>query len=255
MPFQSILDRWRTAGRTSEANLAQTALVTFDSCHPQVFANLDSDDQISQSDREYLLEQVILVYVEDARVVVDKVIDCCHSRQCSGRPNATAQRATLGHVEERGKTEAPFESTAFSKTPNVRRTRSSILFLDKLLSADLAGQKSLLAGTWLSRRIMWSFYQPHRIDTPFHHVDKRQSELIRRLGLGQSKPDEELLLWEHRLEPHQTAHRPSTFDAEINEFFRPGGKTVPLSGTDGLHEVVHLQVTGNQLAARIEVAS
>ena len=60
------------------------ALATFTSVHPQVFANIDSDKEISQSDRELLLEQVILVYAEDAKVVADKVFEFCRSRQCSG---------------------------------------------------------------------------------------------------------------------------------------------------------------------------
>ena len=107
----------------------------------------------------------------------------------------------------------------------------------------------------LSQWIMWSFYQPRRLDSPFLGVSKQQSELIRRLGLGRVDPDEELLHWEHRLEPHQTAHRPTAFDAEAYDFFRPGGKTLPLSGTGGLHEVVHPPVTGNQLESKIEVAT
>jgi hypothetical protein len=129
------------------------------------------------------------------------------------------------------------------------------LFVDYLLRKNLADQRSLLDGKLLSRWIMWSFYQPRRLDAPFYGVAKQQSELIRRLGLGCADGDEELLLWEHRLEPHQNAHRPTAFDAEAYEYFRPGGKTCPLSGSGGLHEVVHPKVTGSQLAARIEVAS
>ena len=139
--------------------------------------------------------------------------------------------------------------------PVVRRCRSVGLTVDELLAKDLAGQKSLLAGKYLAKWIMWGFYQPHRLGTPFHGVAKQPSELIRRLGLGHTDPHEELLLWEYRLEPDQTAHRPTAFDAEQNEFFRPGGKTLPLSGADGLNEVVHRPITGNQLEARIEVAS
>jgi len=65
----------------------------------------------------------------------------------------------------------------------------------------------------------------------------------------------ELLLWQHKLEPHQTAHKPTALDAESFDYYRPGGKTRPLSGTDGLPEVVHQPVSSNQLAGMIEVAS
>jgi hypothetical protein len=102
---------------------------------------------------------------------------------------------------------------------------------------------------------MWSFYQPRALDEPFRGVSKDRSELIRRLGLGLTKPGKDLLLWAHRLEPHQTAHKPTAFDAEAYEYFRPGGKTRPLSGTDGLYEVVHPPVSSDQLVAQIEKAS
>jgi hypothetical protein len=72
------------------------------------------------------------------------------------------------------------------------------------------------------------------------------------LGLGLTGPDEELLVWEHALQPPQTAHRPTALDAEAYEYFRPGGKTRPLSGTDGVHEVVHRPIRADQLVARIE---
>ena len=252
MPFATILKRWRKAGKRSQADLADTALQTFLSKYPQVFANLDTDNQITQAKREELLEQIILVDVEDPEPVEAKVLGYCRSRQCSGRANATAQGATLAHVEERGKTEKTFESTAFAKTPLARKNRSSVLFVDALLSKSLTEQQSLLNGKLLSRWIMWSFFQSRRSRTPFYGVSKDKSELIRRLGLGRADRDEEFLLWEHTLEPHQTAHRPTAFDAEAYDFFRPGGKTQPLSGNDGLQEIVHPPVTGNQLAAPIE---
>jgi hypothetical protein len=214
--------------------------------------NLDTDNQISQAKREELLKQSILVDVKDPGAVEAKVLGYCRAHQCSGGLRATAQGATLGHVEERGRLENTFESTASAKSPLAKKRRTSILFVHELLSKTLAEQQSLLNGKPLSRWIMWSFYQPRRTDTPFHGVSKDKSELIRRLGLGRANRGEDFLLWEHTLETHQTANRPTAFDAEAYDFFRPGGKTRPLSGSGGLPEVVHPPVTGNQLAAPIE---
>ncbi len=256
MGFDTILNRWRRSGRDADADNASTALATFHDRHPQVYENLDVDGQILQAKREELLQQVILVAPDQLEVVEGKILGFCRSNQCCGRPNSTAQRAALGHVEERGKTEKTLESTAFAKSRLARRNRRSILFLDGLLASDLAGQRGQLSGTRLARFIMWSFYQPRKLSTPFDGVSKRQKELIRRLGLRLADRDEEFLLWEHTLEPHQTAHRPTAFDAEAYDSFRLGGKTRPLSGkNDGLHEVVHPPVLGDQLAAKIELAT
>lgn len=255
MAFQTILDRWRRAGRASDADRAKAALATFAARHSQVRDNLDDDRQLLQADREALLKQIILVDVTNAELVEGKVLGYCRSHQCAGRMNATAQKAALGHVEERRKTEKTFESTVFAKTPLVRQNRTAVLFVEKLLAEDVTQQRSLLNGCLLSGWLMWGFYQPRRLDAPFQGVSKNRSELVRRLGLGRADPDEELLLWEHRLEAHQTAHRPTAFDAEAYDYFRPGGKTQPLAGTDGLHEVVHVPVAGSQLAAPIELAS
>lgn len=238
-----------------DADRAQTALGAFAARHSQVRDNLDDDRQVLQNDREALLEQIILVDVNNSELVEGKVLGYCRSHQCAGRMNGTAQNATLGHVEERRKTEKILESTVFAKTPLVRQNRTAVLFVEKLLAEDVTQQRSLLNGCLLSGWIMWGFYQPRRLDAPFHGVSKHRSELVRRLGLGRADPDEELLLWEHCLEPHQTAHRPTAFDAEAYDYFRPGGKTQPLTGSDGLNEVVHPPVTGSQLAARIEPAS
>jgi hypothetical protein len=73
--------------------------------------------------------------------------------------------------------------------------------------------------------------------------------------MGCTDPQQELLLWTHRLLSHQQAHKPTAFDAEAYEYFRPGGKTQPLTGTDGLHEVVHGPIGGGQLVARIQKVS
>ena len=136
-----------------------------------------------------------------------------------------------------------------------RRRRTAAPVVDGLLRRDLTGQQRLLQDIFVSKRLIWSFYQSRSPDDPFRGVAKSAPELVRRLGLGLTNPREELLLWGHRLRTEQTAHRPTAFDAADYEFFRPGGKTRPLSGGDGFPEVVHRPITGDQLTLRIENAS
>jgi hypothetical protein len=147
-------------------------------------------------------------------------------------------------------------SVGLSRAPLARRQVRIGLLVDDLLNKDLAGQKSILGSSRLGRWLMWSFFAPAAATSPFDAATKVRAELIRRLGLGCTDPRQELLLWEHRLQPPQTAHTPTAYDAETYEFFRPGGATRPLDGVgDGLDEVVHLPVSGEQLATRIERAT
>jgi len=253
--FQDILSDWRTAGESAHADLVERALATFQRMYPQVFHNLATDKLISRSNRERLLEQLRLVAPEDPQVVEGKIFGFCRSYQGTGPRNATAERAHLGHIEERKKTEETLSSTLVARSALTRRNRSVGLLVDDLLQRNLAGQQSLLGGCLLSRWLMWALYQPRSLADPFRGVSKDRAELIRRLGMGCTDPQQELLLWTHRLLPHQRAHKPTALDAGTYTYFRPGGKTHPLTGAGGLHEVVHEPIDGDQLVSRIEKAN
>jgi hypothetical protein len=255
MSFATILARWRRRGRNEHADRGERALHVFEAKHPQVFLNLDNDAQVSQKLREELLDLLLgrAVGVED--VVEDCVFTFCRAHQRHGKPNATAQRAVLGHVEERGTFVSTLQSVKYGKNPLTRKKRNTGLLLDRVLrEPDLAGQQSLLANCDLSMWIMWSFYQSRKPGDPYYNLPKQKSQLVRRLGLRLSEPGKELLLWEHRLESRQIAHKPTALDAEAFDYYRPGGKTHPLSGSGGLPEVVHQPISSNQLVGMIEVA-
>jgi hypothetical protein len=253
--FQEIIDRWRAAGEAANADHVEQALATFQRRYPQVLANLATDKHVAASNRERLLRQLELVDPHDAGVVEGKVFGFCRSYQGAGPRNATAERAHLGHVEERKKTEETLSSTSMARSALSRRNRNVSLLVDDLLRRDLAGQQSLLGGSLLSRWLMWAFYQPRSLDDPFRGVGKGRTVLVRRLGMGCTDPQQELLLWAHRLLPHQRAQKPTALDAGAYTYFRPGGKTQPLTGTDGLHEVVHGPIGSDQLVARVEKAT
>jgi hypothetical protein len=252
--FRNILDDWRRAGESANADHVELALATFQRQFPQAYDNLAVDKQVLPSHREELMNQLQLVDPDRSETVEGKIIGFCRSHQGCGSRNATAERAHLGHAEERTKTERTLASTATGRSPLTRRKRSVGLMVDDLLRRDLAGQQALLACR-LSSWLMWAFYQPRSLGDPFRGVSKERGELVRRLGMGRTDPHQELLVWAHRLLPHQRAHKPTAFDAEAYEYFRPGGKTQPLTGTDGLHEVVHGPIDGGQLVARIEQAT
>ena len=251
MSFQDIIDNWRKTGRTAHAEHVSVALKVFRLQHVQVFINLDTDKQITQSKRQELLEQ-LLTAAAYYDVVVSRIVSFCQAHQCLGPPRGTAQRASLGHVEERRKTEKTLASAALPTSGLTRRRRSSALVIDKILRCTLPEQCDLLHGIPLSKYQIWSFYHPLSLDDPFRGIVQRHHELVRKLGLGHVDPSSELLLWAHRLQPEQVAHIPTTFDAELNEYFRPVGKTEPLSGSGGLPEVVHPPVNGDQLSHSME---
>jgi hypothetical protein len=253
MGFQQILDRWQADGRTTHASHSSLALATFRTTHPQVFANLDEDGNIEQGYREELLGQLLNAHPHDLGVVRSKMESFCRSHQGLGTENAAARHADLGHVEDRSKTERALASVA-RPTSGVTVKDSGALVIDKIVRLDLAGQRRLLKGFWLSKYQMWSFYRPRTRNDPFQGLSLRARSLRRRLGLGQIDPTTPLLLWVHQLRSDQVARTPTTFDSEINEFYRPGGKTQPLTGSGGLNEVVHPPVTGDQLTLRIQRA-
>jgi hypothetical protein len=259
MGFQQILDRWRAIGRSTDADHATTAFVTlraFRAKYSQVVENLDTDRAITQAQRCELLEQLLTAVADDGEIVEGRIQAFCWAHQCRGLQQSTAQTACLGHVERRSNLEKTLESAGMGSATSftTRRRRTAAPTVDHILRCDLAGQHSLLVDISLSKRLIWSFYQSRSPDDPFRGVITSAPELVRRLGLGLTNAGEELLVWGHRLRPGQTAHRPTAFDAADYEFFRPGGKTRPLTGDGGLREVVHRPITGDQLTFRIENA-
>lgn len=253
--FNEVLDRWRNGDRSLDADLAETGLGQLHLKYPQVVENLAQDPQISLSKREELLGQLVLVDVNDASLVEDRLFRFCRSHQCQGRRNDTAEQANLGHVEKRGKFEATIASSMHAKSGVTRRRRAVGLFVDAILSRNADDQRALLCGCLLSRWLMWSFYQSRHLEQAFAEVSRNRADLIRRLGLGSANSNDEFVIWTHRLRPGQRAHTPTAFDAEAYEWFRPGGKTKALAGDDGLSEVVHGPVSSDQLIERIERAS
>lgn len=133
---------------------------------------------------------------------------------------------------------------------------SAEMHVDDLLAMTLSQQRLLLADRRLRQYMMWSFHQEEFLDAPFSGVDTTCTELRRRLGLGQFVASAaKVLYWAHRLRPNQIAHRPTAFDAADNPYFRPGGRTRPLDGAgDGMPEVVHDPVSGDQLVEPITQA-
>ena len=254
MGFREIIKEWRSNGHDSKADRAQIALDKLRSRSPQIYENLDTDRHISQAKRKELLEQLITANVNDERVVGNRFVSFSHAHQCRGPKWLATRSIHLGHVEERRKTEETLASVVMPTSGLTRRRRSPSVVIDMILRRSLHDQCVLLGETPLSQYEMWSFYQPQAANDPFCGVSKNAGELVRRLGLGHTDPAEELLLWAHQLDSGQSAYVPTAFDAGLYEYYRPGGKTKPLAGDGGLHEVVHSPVVGKQLTHRIEKA-
>jgi hypothetical protein len=252
MSFLELVNEWRSDGKHADADLASAALQTFRETHPQVFENLEIDDHLRPGDRQELLKQLTRVDPHDERAVCGKVESFCRAHEGRGPEQKTAQRSTLGHVHSRELLNELLTSAGNWASPFRRRGFGAGLVIDLILSLDLAQQQECLDGIRLSRYQMWSFCQSRAYSDPFRGVSKTAAQLARRLGLGHLRPPVELIIWTHRLRPHQRAAVPTTFDAALYEFYRPGGKTRPIKGTDGLREVVHPPISGDQLTQPIE---
>jgi hypothetical protein len=254
MGFAQILADWRDAAGDAAADHAETALATFRVAHPQVYGNLDGDMHIHESLRQELLRQLVIASSVDREAVTNRVVSFCQAHQCIGPRRAEAERDCLGHVVERERFEKALGSTAVPTSGLRRRGRTLGPVVDEILRRDLAGQRGLLRGVFLSPYVMWSFYDAQCPATPFQGISKHADELVRRLGLGLVHARHDLLVWAYRLRPPQTAHVPTAFDAGLHKCFRPGGKTQPLAGSGAMDEVVHAPIVGGQLEDRIETA-
>jgi hypothetical protein len=252
MSFSQLIEQWRSAGKHADANHALAALRTFQAIHPQVFENLDNDAHLKATHRAELLDQFMRIDPADPKAVSGKVESFCRAHEGNGPRQKTAQRSDLGHVHSRSMLNEYLMSAGSWTSPFRRKGFSAGLAIDLILRLDLALQRECLTGIRLSRYQMWSFYQPRAASDPFRGISKETDQLVRRLGLGHAVGPVELVLWTHRLRPHQRASVPTTLDAALYQYFRPGGKTRPLTGVDGLPEVVHPPVSGDQLTRPIE---
>ena len=259
MGFAAILADWRSTGRDCEADGAETSLKIFREKHAQAYANLDDDWSIGDEVRKELLKRLLAVASDDEPVVSKCVQSFCWAHQLKGTVRNELNGTCFGHVEDRRNFEASLGSCEKEGDGLSRGGEDASALVEHVLRQDVAGQKSLLGSEHLSQRIMWSFYDSSDSSEPFHALPKCASELRRRLGLGHVPPRCELLVRSHHLrpdrDPKQAPRLPTPLDAELNEWFRLGGKTHPLSGADALDEVVHDKILGDQLKDRIETAT
>lgn len=260
MPFSAIITAWVSAGRTTDAATVSKALSQLKSEHPNGHTNLDTDPNISDTLRENFLNELLIS--KDTGVPSDTAIDFCRRHQRLGPGNGNAKNSILGRAVPRKSFLDVLGSAHDQNTYSGTTSGNAAVILYSVLKASsLDAQKSILTSTQpMSRWQMFSFYQPSHPDDPFQDVSKNASDLQDRLGLGED-PNPDLLFWSHRLEAHQDATIPTAFDADMNEFFRPGGRTYPLSAAlqiarngqhNGLDEVVHSTITASQLASPIE---
>jgi hypothetical protein len=227
----------------------------FAKAHPDAHRNVDDDPNIPDALREELTEKLLTAPLGSRSGIQDAVEVFCWSRQRQGPPASLAQTSHLGHVRPRERLEELLASARSPKSGLSLRKHRPFPVVDQIVRSDLSVQKDLLRHLPLAPYQMWSIFQPSSPDNALKGVSTHRRELRRRLGLGHVTEDEELLWWTHRLHAHQEAHVPTAFDAGLNPFFRPGGKTHPLDhASDGLPEVVHPAVTGAQLTHRIEQA-
>ena len=258
MGFDAVLDNWRTGGRARDAEKACRALSTFAAAHPQPYENLCRDPNMDDQTRADLLEAFLARPRRDGSTLGGAFEAFSRDgRKQGGPPDSLASKSALGHTMPRTALESQLAGTRNATSPLKRRGLSPVATTDRVLSCRLDEQQDMLRHTKLRRRLMWSFYDTRHARLPFRRIGKRASELRRRLGLGHTDlRTQQLLLLAHRLPSGMEPCVPTTLDAELGEFFRPGGRTKPLKGpaSQGMPEVVHDPVTGRSLVARIQAA-
>jgi len=140
-------------------------------------------------------------------------------------------------------------------TPFNDTTNTPAKSLRRFFSYTLERQKRLLQRVKLSPFQMWCFYDEDQPAAPFTKVLTTSDNLRRQLGLGHLDINKPMIWCSFDFKISSPPHTPTTFDAEFNEFFRTGGKSLPLDGaSDGVFEAVHEGVTGEALSERLQPA-
>lgn len=104
---------------------------------------------------------------------------------------------------------------------------------------------------------MWIFYDPDSGDDPFQNLEVRRNILVQRLGLSHYEDKGILLVaWAHRIPRGKgvCVRYPTVFDANLEEQWRPGGRTLPLGENNtknGLSEAVHNPILGEHIVKPI----
>jgi len=253
--FRPLLRGWLRSGQLVRFIRGVRACRAFRRWQPQVYANFNDDQHVSQEMRNRLVRSLESLDSYTKEAIESRVESFCWSgtNQRQGPESPGSRGATFGHVMETGKLRKVFTSTqsptsAFTPKDQLR------LFRD-LIDRDNLTQQRAAIGVFPEYQMFGFFQLPHLHD-PFAGVSTKASELRRRLGLGKVDPDEELLHFAYRLRDDQIAHIPTAADADLDPYFRPGGYTKPLWGDDdGLPEVVHTPIDGSQLQRRIERAT
>lgn len=211
--------------------------------------NLRLDDTLTSDWKFRLAEAVASGSPIDATAVWDLAVGFCRSHQRLGPAIPDQPAFSFGHVMTRKRLADRLASVSDPTSPHTLTNRATDPAVDAIIGADLDRQRFELEDLMLSAYQMWSFYQAATPLEPYAGVDRRGPELRRRLGLGSCAPDAEFLHCSLHLGTMPRAHRPTTFDSDLNPYFRPGGQTRPLDGADdGLPEAVHEPVAGDRLA-------
>ena len=234
MSIADVLDRWRAEGRSADAGRADEILQTLRRSVARGLENLESDPLIDDPMRAAFVEALLRASTGQW---LEVALEFCRAGLRHGPPRARRPEQ-FGHAIPVRNLEKRLPKSGASGLV----WGSDGAALEALLRRDLEGQKRYLANFHLAQHQMWSFHQDGHPDDPFHAVSTRSHELRRRLGLGHVAPEHALAWCAHVPPASLGVHLPTTLDSDLNPWFRPGGRSQPLSGDDGLPEVVHESV-------------
>ena len=251
MSFADVLIAWRESGRSEQAELVERACAIFNERYGKILINIDTDIFINDLQRERLLNQLLTVNPTSITAVESKILSFCQSHQGFGPEIRIQENLVLGHIMPRAKLQKRLEIHTQESGFVLGASAATVA---SLLRKDYQNQKRMIRFVYFSDFHMWSFFSDRSPADPFHVVSIKSDALRRRLGLGHLGPSEELLYFAHMLRPDQKAKVPTAFDAGLNTYFRPGGRTQPLTGRRGVSEAVHPPILGNQITCRIQEA-
>jgi hypothetical protein len=197
-------------------------------------ANLESDPHISEVMRNELLTVIEIQPQTEWRACIESY---CRSNKLSGPVCTLRSKELLGRVHSM---EALTQQ--ISEQMNISREMAHDFLLSVITDPDFGATLLQQASNVpLSAWLIWSFRNGSAAKDPFRGINI--ADLLCILGVD-SNVLGRCVYFAHSLPTSITAYRPTVFDAELNQYWRPGGFTIPLETcshqySSGMEEVVH----------------
>lgn len=197
--------------------------------YPWLADNLDQDLNLTHDQKSAFLEHLRMIPEDD---ILSSGAKYCYGFQLLGPEQEHSNGAVFGRLMfESAFVDLVAEEFGIS-------AESAQTLLEDYYESEVDEIKDDISDLSMSKYLMWSFLADKDDDEGFLKMDFKH--LSCQLGIDASAP---CFVYGHKTPEDIEMKKPTFFDAALNEFWRPGGRTEPLGKcehlVEGLEEFVH----------------